>query len=84
MRTDLVWEIVNYMASLFLKFMWLTLSFIFVFLSPYSKKQNAKKAYRMQNIIPTLYILELESSVVKSAKILTILCPFVQNFFKKH
>ena len=35
----------------------------------------------MQNNIPTLYILELDSFVVKSAKISTILCPFVQ---KKH
>ncbi len=33
----------------------------------------------MQNNIPTLYILELDSFVVKSAKILTILCLFVQK-----
>ena len=33
----------------------------------------------MQNNIPTLYILELDSSVVKSAKISTILCPLVQK-----
>ncbi len=36
----------------------------------------------MQNNIPTLYILELYSSVVKSAKILTILCRLVQNIKK--
>ncbi len=35
----------------------------------------------MENNIPTLYILELDSFVVKNAKISTILCPFVQ---KKH
>ena len=29
--------------------------------------------------MPTLYILELGSFVVKSAKISTILCPFVQK-----
>ena len=33
----------------------------------------------MQNNIPTLYILELDSFVVKSAKISTILCLFVQK-----
>ena len=33
----------------------------------------------MENNIPTLYILELDSFVVKSAKISTILCPFVQK-----
>ncbi len=33
----------------------------------------------MENNIPTLYILELGSFVVKSAKISTILCPFVQK-----
>ncbi len=33
----------------------------------------------MKNNIPTLYILELDSSVVKNAKISTILCPFVQK-----
>ncbi len=33
----------------------------------------------MQNNIPTLYILKLDSFVVKSAKISTILCLFVQN-----
>ena len=32
----------------------------------------------MENNIPTLYILELDSFVVKSAKISTILCPFVR------
>ena len=37
----------------------------------------------MQNNIPTLYILELDSSVVKSARISTMLCPFVQKFKKK-
>ena len=31
----------------------------------------------MQNNIPTLYILELDSSVVKSARISTMLRPFV-------
>ncbi len=36
----------------------------------------------MENNIPTLYILELDSSVVKSAKITTILCPFVQKIKK--
>ncbi len=34
----------------------------------------------MQNNIPTLYILELDSSVVKSAKISTILCPLVTDY----
>ncbi len=34
----------------------------------------------MQNNIPTLYILELDSSVVKSAKISTILCPLSKKF----
>ncbi len=38
----------------------------------------------MQNNIPTLYILELDSSVVKSYKISTTLCPFVQKIKKKH
>ncbi len=33
----------------------------------------------MQNDIPTLYILKLDSFVVKSAKISTILYLFVQN-----
>ena len=33
----------------------------------------------MQNNIPTLFILELDSFVVKSAKISTILCLFVQK-----
>ncbi len=33
----------------------------------------------MQNNIPTLYILELDSFVVNSAKISTILCFFVQK-----
>ena len=33
----------------------------------------------MENNIPTLYILELGSFVVKSAKISTVLCPFVQK-----
>ncbi len=30
----------------------------------------------MENNIPTLYILELDSSVVKSAEMSTIFCPF--------
>ena len=42
-------------------------------------KFTLNKAYRMQNNIPTLYILELDSFVVKSAKISTILCLFVQK-----
>ncbi len=33
----------------------------------------------MQNDIPSLYILKLDSFVVKSAKISTILCLFVQR-----
>ena len=33
----------------------------------------------MQNNIPTLYNLERDSSVVNSAKISTVLCPFVQK-----
>ncbi len=33
----------------------------------------------MQNNIPTLYILKLDSFVVKSAKISTILCLFIQK-----
>ncbi len=33
----------------------------------------------MQNNIPTLYTLELDSSAVKSAKISTILSPLVQK-----
>ncbi len=33
----------------------------------------------MRNNIPTFYILKLDSSVVKSAKISTILCLFVQK-----
>ena len=33
----------------------------------------------MENNIPTLYILELDSSVGKSAKMSTILCSFVQK-----
>ncbi len=33
----------------------------------------------MENNIPTLYILELDSFVVKSAKISTILHPFVKK-----
>ncbi len=33
----------------------------------------------MQNNIPTLHILELDSFVVKSAKISTILCLFVRK-----
>ena len=37
----------------------------------------------MENNIPTLYILERDCFVVKSAKISTILCPFVQKFKKK-
>ena len=37
----------------------------------------------MHNSIPTLYILELDSSVVKSARISTMLCPFVQKIKKK-
>ncbi len=37
----------------------------------------------MENNIPTLYILELDSSVVKSAKMSTILCLFVQKKLKK-
>ncbi len=37
----------------------------------------------MENNIPTLYILERDSFVVKSAKISTILCTFVQKFLKK-
>ena len=36
----------------------------------------------MQNNIPTLYILQRDSSVVKSAKISTILCCFVQKIKK--
>ncbi len=36
----------------------------------------------MQNKMPTLYILEFDSSVVKIAKISTILCPFVQKIKK--
>ena len=36
----------------------------------------------MQNNIPTLYILELGSSVVKSAKISTILCHLSKKFKK--
>ncbi len=36
----------------------------------------------MENSISTLYILELDSLVVKSAKISTILCPFVQKITK--
>ncbi len=35
----------------------------------------------MENNIPTLYILELDNSVVKS-KMSTILCPFVQKIKK--
>ena len=42
-------------------------------------KFTLNKAYRMQNNIPTLYILTLDSFVVKSAKISTILCLFVQK-----
>ena len=37
----------------------------------------------MEKNIPTLYILELDSLVVKSAKNSTILCPFVQKIKKK-
>ena len=37
----------------------------------------------MEKNIPTLYILELDSFIVKSAKISTILCPFVQKIQKK-
>ena len=33
----------------------------------------------MQNNIPYLYILELDSSVVKSAKIQPFFCPLVQK-----
>ncbi len=33
----------------------------------------------MENNIVTYFILELDSFVVKSAKISTILCPFVQK-----
>ena len=33
----------------------------------------------MQNNIPTLFVLKLDSYVVKSAKISTILCLFVQK-----
>ena len=36
----------------------------------------------MENNIPTLYILELDSSAVKNAKISTIVCPFVQKILK--
>ena len=46
-------------------------------------KRNLNKAYRMQNNIPTLYILELDSFVVNSAKISTILCFFVQKIKKR-
>ena len=42
-------------------------------------KFTLNKGYRMQNNIPTLYILTLDSFVVKSAKISTILCLFVQK-----
>ena len=42
-------------------------------------KFTLNKAYRMQNNIPTLDILKLDSFVVKSAKISTILCFFVQK-----
>ena len=38
----------------------------------------------MQNNIPTLYILELDSSVAKTAKISTILYHFVPKVKKKH
>ena len=38
----------------------------------------------MENNIPTLYILERNCFVVKSAKISTILCPFVQKFKKNN
>ncbi len=38
----------------------------------------------MENNIPTLYILELDSFVVKYAKISTILCPFVQTILKNN
>ncbi len=37
----------------------------------------------MENNILTLYILELDSFVIKSAKISTILCPFVQKIKKQ-
>ncbi len=37
----------------------------------------------MENNIPTLYILERDSFVVKSAKISTILCHSVQKILKK-
>ena len=36
----------------------------------------------MENNIPTLYILERDSFVVKSAKISTTSCPFVQKIKK--
>ena len=36
----------------------------------------------MQKNIPTLYILELESFVVKSANISTILCPFAEKKYR--
>ncbi len=42
-------------------------------------KFTLNKAYRMQKTLPSLYILELDSFVVKSAKISTILCLFVQK-----
>ena len=35
------------------------------------------RAHRMQNNIPTLYILELDSSAVKGVKLSTIFCRFV-------
>ncbi len=37
----------------------------------------------MENNIPTLHILELDSPAVKSAKVSTILCSFVQKIKKK-
>ncbi len=49
------------------------------FINTLSAKSTIVKAYRMQNNIPTLFVLKLDSYVVKSAKISTILCLFVQK-----
>jgi hypothetical protein len=40
---------------------------------------HKNKAHRNQNNIPTLYILEFDSSVFKSVQVSSIFCSFAQN-----
>jgi hypothetical protein len=46
--------------------------------TPYSAPAS-NKAHGKQNNIPTLYILEIDSSVFKSVQVSSIVCRFVQK-----